>query len=117
MPLLILWPLVALVVIALAAVTIRHVPPALAQRRHAAALVRIDVLERDLGLAAPTDAEVDALGRKIAAAERARWAREPDARIFAYCEQCLRRVAVNVGSCDLDYGLRERCAKRLWRNQ
>ena len=115
MPVLILWPLVALAVVALGVATLRYVPPALAQRRHAAVIARIAVLERELGLAAPTAGEGDVLGRQIAAAMRLERAREPDKRLYGHCEQCRRRVALNVGYCELDAGQRARCAKELWR--
>lgn len=118
-----LWPLVvAVIVLALGAATIRYVPPALSHHRHARALVHIAQMERELGVGpAAVEAFTDpavmrVLQDQLDVAEREELMRQapqpPVKRIYGQCALCKRRVTLNEGICQ---GVNNLCAKRIYR--
>lgn len=108
----ILWPVVAFIVLALAVGTVRYGLPALDHRKHAKALTRIAVLERDLGIGQRYEpmAQYVLDVATSAAADTV----PNEARVLGQCESCKRRVVLNVGWC---HGGGAKCAKNLWQYQ
>lgn len=108
----IVWPVVALLAVALAIATIRYGRPALEHHRHAQALVRIARLERELGIGRDFAAEIAVAQRDYE--RRLAPQTEPAARLYAHCASCGRHVAINAGVC---HGGGAACAKTLWRTR
>lgn len=107
----ILWPLVALAVVALAFSTIHWGAPALEHRKYERMMENTARLEAELGIGTPA---LEALETRVTTAWRQRSWTEPERRVTGHCNLCGRMVAINAGRCDIAYRDRSRCAKEIW---